>query len=131
MALAHGNEGIVKVATATVAEVQNFSYDEEDVSIAQKSSMGDSAEVSYPSGCKRGSGSIECLLDDADTTGQDLLVPGASVALKLYTEGATAGDLEWAGTVVIATRSMKVDKNGDEVISFTFQGVLTKGVVAS
>ena len=131
MALAHGNDGIVKVADADILEVQNFSYDEEDIAVVEKASMGDTAAVPYPSGCKRGGGSIECLWDDADTTGQDLIIPGASLAVKLQPEGDEATDVEYTGTVVVLTRNIKVDRTGLNLISFTFQGVLTKGAVSA
>ena len=93
--------------------------------------MGDTAEVPYPSGCKRGGGSIECLWDDGDATGQDLIIPGASLAVKLQPEGDVAADIEYTGTVVVVNRNIKVDKTGLNTISFTFQGVLTKGAVSA
>ena len=95
--IAHGNDGIVKIGSNAVAEVQNWSYDEEDIAVVEKSSMGDTEAVPYASGCKRGAGAIECLWDNGDTTGQDVLLPGASVALKLYPEGDTSGDTEYSG----------------------------------
>lgn len=129
MSLAHGNDGVVKVGSDVLLEVQNWSYDEEDIAVVGKSSMGDTAEVPYPSGCKRGSGSIECLWDDGDTTGQDVLLPGASVTLALYPEGAVSTDIEYTGTAVVVSKGLKSDKTTLNAVSFTFQGVLTKGAV--
>ena len=130
MSLAHGNDGVVKISANDVLEVQNWSYDEEDIAVVEKASMGDTAAVPYASGCKRGGGSIQCLWDDGDTTGQDLIIPGASLTLGLYPEGDASTDIEYAGTVIVVNRNIKVDKSGLNTISFTFQGVLTKGAVA-
>ena len=129
MSLAHGNDGIAKVGSDTILEVQSWNYDEEDIAIAEKASMGDTAAVPYPSGCKRGSGQIECLWDDNDTNGQDALTPGASVTLKLYPEGDQSTDIEYSGTVVVTSKGIKVDKTTLNAVSFAFQGVLTKGAV--
>lgn len=130
MAVQHGNDGIVKIETDAVAEVQKWSYEEEDVALAPKTSMGDTEETYLPSGCKRGSGSIECLFDDADTTGQDLLVLGSPVALKLYPANDISGDVEYTGNVYVEKRSVEVGKEDPNAIKFDFKGVLTKGTVA-
>jgi hypothetical protein len=131
MSLAHGNDGTAKVATADILELQSWTYDEEDIAVVEKSSMGDTAAVPYPSGCKRGGGQIECLWDDGDTTGQDLMIPGASLAVKLQPEGDATTDIEYTGTVVILSKGLKVEKAGLNTVSFAFQGVLAKGAVSS
>jgi hypothetical protein len=130
MAVHHGNDGIVKIATASVAEVQNWNYEEKDISIVEKTSMGDTAASYLPSGCKAGSGSVECVLDEADATGQKAMTPGATVALKLYPEGSGAGSAEYSGSVVIESVAISGPKDGLNTASFKFLGVLTRATVS-
>jgi len=131
MPVQHGNDGIVKITTNSVAEVQKWSYEEEDVALAPITSMGDTEESYLPSGCKRGSGSIECLFDDADANGQDLLVLDSSIAIKLYPANIEVGDVEYNGNVYVEKRSVEVSKADPNVIKFDFKGALTKGTVSA
>lgn len=130
MAVQHGNDGIVKIGANSVAEVQKWAYEEEDVALAPITSMGDTEETYLPSGCKRGSGSIECLFDDADATGQDLLVLDSEVAIKLYPANAEVGDVEYAGNIYIEKNSIEVGKEDPNAVKFEFKGALTKGTVS-
>lgn len=129
MSVQHGNDGIVKIGANAVAEIQKWTYDEEDVALAPITSMGDTEETYLPSGCKRGAGSIECLFDDADANGQDLLILSSSIALILYPANDTSGDVEYTGDVHVEKRSLEVSKEGPNVIKFDYKGVLTKGTV--
>lgn len=129
MAVAHGNSGIVKSGANNVVEVQNWSYEESDVAVVELTSMGDSEASYLGSGCKRGSGSVECYLDEADATGQLTLTPGASVAVALYPEGDASTKAEYAGTVIVESVARSGPKDGPNAITFSFQGVLTRGTV--
>ena len=129
MAAHHGNEGKVKVGANSVAEVQDWSYDEEPTDVQPKLSMGDTEETYIASGAKRGSGNVTCLWDETDTTGQGAMTPGATVALGLYPEGDVSGDTELTGNVVIGQVSKKGAKDGLVEATFAFQGVLTEGTV--
>lgn len=129
MSVQHGNDGIVKIATNAVAEVQKWSYEEEDVALAPITSMGDTEETYLPSGCKRGAGSIECLFDDADTNGQDLLVLGSPTEIKLYPANDVSGDVEYTGNIYIEKNSIEVGKEDPNTVKFEFKGALTKGTV--
>lgn len=130
MGVHHGNDGIVKIDANSVAEVQSWNYEEKDVSIVEKTSMGDTEASYLPSGCKAGSGTVECLLDEADANGQRMMTPGASVGLKLYPEGDTAGDAEYSGTAVIDSVAISGPKDGLNTISLKFMGVLTRTLVS-
>ena len=130
MPASHGNEGIVKVGANAVAEVQKWTYEEEDVALAPKTSMGDTEETYLPSGCKRGGGSIECLFDDADPNGQDLLVQNSSIALLLYPADDETGDVEYSGDVYVEKNSIESGKEDINAVKFEFKGVMTKGTVA-
>lgn len=130
MAYHHGNEGIVKVASNTIAEVQEWTYNEADVAVLEKTSMGDTEAGYKAAGCKRGGGSINCLLDETDTNGQNAMTAGASVTLNLYPEGAGTGAIYWSGTAIIESVEIIGNKAGFEERNFTFKGVLTSGTVA-
>lgn len=127
MAAHHGNEGTVKVSTNEVAEVQDWSY-EDTVDLVEKSAMGDTTK-SYLAGLKDGSGSVSCLWDETDTTGQGALVVGASVVLNLYPEGAATGATYKTGTVVV--ESVSVEGAKDDIVkqSFSFKGAMADAVV--
>jgi len=130
MSYHHGNEGVVKVGANSIAEVQEWAYEESDAAVLEKTSMGDSAAEYIAAGCKRGGGSVNCLLDETDTDGQNALTAGASVTLNLYPSGADTGNTYWSGTVIIETVSMSGGKAGFEERTFTFRGVLTSGTVS-
>ena len=129
MAVHHGNDGIVKVGANAVAEIQSWSYEEKDVAVVEKTSMGDTAASYLPSGTKGGSGSVECLIDEADANGQNSLTAGASVTLALYPEGDQSGDVEYTGTAIIETVARSGEKAGINTVSFNFMGALTRGTV--
>jgi hypothetical protein len=130
MSVHHGNDGYVKVGSNAVAEVQKWTYSEKDISLQSKSSMGDTSESYLPSGCKGGEGSVECLLDEADTNGQNALTPGASVTLNLFPDGDQSGDTQYSGTAIIEAVDVASDKASLNMRSFTFKGVLTRSTVA-
>jgi hypothetical protein len=90
--------------------------------------MGDSYETHIPGQTVNSwSGSISCNLDKADATGQEVLVAGASVTLKMYANGAAAAAKFRTGLVTIT----KVDEDADMTrtnkrsFSFTGNGPLT------
>ena len=127
----HGNSGVIEIGTSNaLAEDQSWNYDEEDVNIVDASAMGDAAEVPVASGCKRGSGAIECYWDDADADGQDALAVGDTVTATLYPGGNDAGKTNYSGPVVVSKRGIKGGKEGMNTISFEFKGVLTEGTVS-
>jgi hypothetical protein len=129
MAYHHGNEGTVKVASNSVAEVQDWAYNEADIDVQEVSSMGDTAVVPKASGIKRGDGSVSCLFDETDTNGQEALIVGSEVTLNLYPEGATTGDKYYTGTVVVSRVSMGGGKTGMVTRNFDFVGPLTGATV--
>lgn len=122
MAVQHGKDGVVYSGTGAVAAVTSWSY-EEIVDIDQQRVKG-ADNVIEAAGHLAGSGSIDCLLDTADTTGQNTLVPGQTIALHLYPDGKEAGDLDLTGNVIIEKRGKTSPSNAHNTASFTFRGVL-------
>lgn len=132
MAVHHGNDGVVKISTNDVGEVQEWTYDEEDVAPAELTSMGDTTATPIASGCKRGKGTVSCILDEADTTGQNAFFGiGDTVALKLYGEGDAVADMEYSGSVVVRTVGRVSNKAELNKITFGFDGVLTRAAVSA
>jgi|TARA_R100000353_G_scaffold58238_3_gene45985 hypothetical protein len=120
MATHKGSEGIVKIGSNTVAEVTGFSFDETADTI-EDTELSDSART-YVSDLTSFSGSIDCMWDETDTTGQGAMTAGASVTLNLYPEGATTGDTYYSGTALITSISRANAIGAMVTASFSFQG---------
>jgi hypothetical protein len=122
MATFWGNDGIVKVGSNAVAEVQEWEVTEE-VDPVDDTAQGDTWETHIAnSGHKRWSGSMVCSWDDTDASGQEALTIGASVTLNLLAEGDTTGDDQISGTVSITSVGISVPK-GDKVMrNYQFKG---------
>lgn len=130
MATINGNDGVVKVSTNTIAEVQNFELTETAATI-RTTAMGDTWE-SRSAGLNSWSGSLTCHLDDTDTDGQEALTVGASVTLNLYPEGDGSGAEEYTGTAIITQVGLSQTFDNQTVqrsFSFEGDGALTKGAV--
>lgn len=127
-----GNEGLVRIGSNTVAEVVEFEFTEK-VDPVEDTAMGDAYKTHIAnSGIKEWSGSMTCHWDETDTNGQNLLVPGASVALNLYPEGNQTGDVYWTGQATITERSQTTKMDGDTIkasFSFLGNGALTRSTV--
>lgn len=121
MATHKGSEGTVKVGANTVAEIRSWSI-EETAETIEDTALGDAAKT-FLAGTTAWSGSLDCMWDETDSTGQGALTAGASVTLNLYPEGAATGDAYFTGTALVTGITNAVGGN-DEVItaSFSFQG---------
>ena len=120
MATHKGSEGIVKIGSNTVAEVTGFSFDETADTI-EDTSLSDSSRT-YVSDLTSFSGSIDCMWDETDTTGQGAMTAGASVTLNLYPEGPTTGDTYYSGTALNTSISRANAIGAMVTASFSFQG---------
>ena len=120
MATHKGSEGLVKIGSNTVAEVTGFSFDETADTI-EDTELSDSART-YVTDYTSSSGSVDCMWDETDTTGQGAMTIGSSVTLNLYPEGADAGDTYYSVTALI-TGITRANAMGSMVTaSFSFQG---------
>jgi len=124
-----GRDGIVKVGSATVAEVKSFSI-EESADTVETTKMTDVAR-SHAITLTSFSGSLDCFWDETDTTGQGALTIGASVTLALYPEGDTTGDTYYSGTALVTgvSRSASFDGMVEASISVQGTGALTASTV--
>lgn len=120
MSVTKGSSGLIKVGSSTVAEVKSYSIDETADTI-ESTSMGDSAKT-FESSLTSFSGSVECYLDDTDTTGQVAMSIGSTITLNLYPEGDTAGDTYYSGSAVITGKTVSGSHDGLVEASISFQG---------
>lgn len=129
MATHKGSEGLVKVGSATIAEVKSYSL-EESADTIETTKMGDAARTYLPS-LTSFSGSVDCFWDETDTAGQVALAVGASVTLVFYPEGATSGDTYYSGTALVTGKTITGSFDGMVEASISVQGtgVITTATV--
>jgi predicted secreted protein len=130
MATFTGSSGVILVGSDQVAEVRNYSI-EENMDTIEDSAMGDTSRT-FKSGLKSFSGSADVFFDDTDTSGQGALTVGSSVTISFQMEGNTTGDHKLSGTALVTSRSISASFDGmvEASISFTGTGALTEGTVA-
>ena len=120
MATHKGSEGLVKVGSATVAEVKSYSL-EESADTLETTKMGDAARTYLPS-LTSFSGSVDCFWDETDSNGQVALSVGASVTLVFYPEGAASGDTYYSGTALVTGKTITGSFDGMVEASISVQG---------
>jgi len=119
MANHKGSEGLVKVGSATVAEVKDWSLDQ-TADTVEDTVMGDAAR-SRKSTLVSASGSVNAFWDETDTNGQVAMAIGTEVALKLYPEGAASGDTFYSVGAIITSISLNATFDGMVEASFNFE----------
>jgi hypothetical protein len=135
----HGRQGYVQVndgGDKKVGNITAWSYSE-TVEEVETTAMADGS-ASYYTGLVDGSGTVDFMVDHADT-GQDavwanLNGTGSTIELELWPEVTTgtgpytpaSGDDKLTGDVVIETISMNASVDGMITGSFSFRGALTK-----
>ncbi len=120
MANHKGSEGVVKVGSATIAELKSYSI-EESAETIETTELGDSAKT-FTAGTTSWSGSCDCYWDETDTTGQGALTAGAEVTMNFYPEGASLGDKYYTGTAIVDSLSVEAGQDDMVSASFSFTG---------
>ena len=115
-----GNSGDVTIGANIVAEVLSWSLTE-GANVADDTVIGD-ASSSHIVGTKNWSGSISCYWDETDSTGQEAMVVGASVALHLRPEGAGASNIDFNGQATITSIERSGANDSIVTANFSFQG---------
>lgn len=130
MATHHGSEGLVKVSSATVAEVTGFTFTL-TAEYAEDTALADTDKTYNITAIKSWSGNLSCFWDETDTSGQVALAPGANVALKLYPEGDASTDTYYEGNALITDITRTVSRAAITEITFNFigNGALTTSTV--
>lgn len=121
MATHHGSEGLVKVSSATVAEVTGFTFTL-TAEYAEDTALADTDKTYNITAIKSWSGNLSCFWDETDTNGQVALAPGANVALKLYPEGDASTDTYYDGNALITDITRTVSRGAITEITFNFIG---------
>ena len=124
-----GVSGLVKVGTATVAEVRSFTLSTTS-ELLEDTNLTDAAKT-YQIGKKGATCSIECFWDETDSNGQIAIAEGSQVTMTLYPEGADAGDYYFGGTWLITGNSVSTPTDGiiEATFDATLTGALTRGTV--
>ena len=125
-----GRSGIVQIASATVAEIVSFSF-EETGEVVDDTELTDTAKTHLPD-IESWTGSMECHWDPSDTNGQEAMTINASVTVHFVAEGTGAGNIDYNGTATVTGISRSVAGGSTVGASFTLQGngVLTRTVLA-
>ena len=120
MATTKGSAGVVKVGSNTIAEVTDFSF-EENSSEIETTALGDSAR-SFVSDLIGWSGTINCFWDPSETKGPQAMSTGASISLALYPQGADSSDNYASGTAIFQGISRSNGIGSIVTASFSFKG---------
>jgi predicted secreted protein len=136
MATHLGKEGVVKVGgTPTIiAELREWQLEVTGETVDSTSINTATANGGYRTFAATllmWEGSLTCFWDETDTNGQETLDAGATVALKLYPEGDTTGDVFFSGNAIVTNVSRKGVLDGMVEASFSFKGTgaLTQSTV--
>jgi hypothetical protein len=121
MANHHGSEGLVRVASATVAEVTGFSFTA-SAEYAEDTNLADLDKTYNVTAIKGWSGNVTAFWDETDTSGQIALAPGANVSLVLAPEGVGAGATRYTGSALITEITRNVQRGAITEITFNFVG---------
>jgi hypothetical protein len=116
----HGKNGVVKVGSVVIAETTKFAINTA-VNTSDTTVQGLAAETHLP-GIISWSGSLDCFFDGTDTTGQEVLIEGASVTLNLFPTGITTGLKMLSGTATITGVGIDSAVNGTVTRNIQFKG---------
>lgn len=116
MAKYNGTNGQVKISTTTVAEINAWDYSDTVNKITGRA-FGATVETAV-AGVRTVTGSISGFYDPNDTGGQASIVPGATVALNLYTDGVGSGDDYLAFSAALID-SVSVGAANDQFVTFS------------
>ena len=124
-----GKDGLVKVGSATVAEVKSWSLNTSAETI-EDTAMGDTARTYLP-GLTSADASLDVFWDETDSAGQTALAPGASVTLVLYPEGSASGAVYYTGTAIVTSKSTTGSFDGmvEASISAQYTGAISTSTV--
>lgn len=77
-------------------------------------------------------GSASLLWDDAADAGQVLCVPGSTIELVVYPEGADTGDITYTGNAIITAVNKTASYDGlvEMEVTFSGTGALTAGTAS-
>lgn len=105
MAGVHGKNGKLTIGVSgVVAGVTNWSQSIKSDTV-EVGAMTEGDDKQYVAGRRETTYDVQFNYDSADADGQDVMVPGATVAFKLYPEGDGAGKKYFGGSAIVETVS--------------------------
>lgn len=120
MATFSGKDGVVEIGANAVANIRGFDVTSES-STVDDTVCGATWETHIAT-FKRWSASVNCLWDDSDTNGQDLMVEGASLVFHFKPEGSDVGDVDYTGTGTVEQLVRRLTHDGLVEASFNVKG---------
>lgn len=124
-----GNSGVVKIGSTAIAELTGFTITE-TVGTAEDTALGDTARTYVSDDLPTWTAAISGHWFLGDTTGQALLVVGASLSLSFSPAGTTTGLKKLDGTGII-TQVQHGEVGNGQIVPFSAQvqgtGALTRG----
>jgi len=130
MATYRGTDGVVRLGSNTILEVQSFSVSGTATPI-NDNVMGDEWDT-HLVGRKNWTASVACLTDPADSTGQRAMTIGATAAFEGYPVGNSNGRIKLSGSATVTGKeySNNHDNTAATVtFSLTGNGPLTEATV--
>jgi len=130
MAVRSGKDGVITVGGNPVGQLVEFNF---NASVAEiEKGVKGQAYTPVEAGRKSSSGTVQCLLDNEDTNGQQALEEGSEVALVLNPQGTTAGFPTYTVTALITNREFTSPLDDMCAITFNWRGnsELVEGVAA-
>ena len=116
-----GNDGSVSIGSNVIAQVTNFKYSV-SLNTRMQTKLGDEYDQAK-GGHKSVSGTIDCWLDRSDTSGQEAIVVGAELTLKLRHGGSATGAPETTITALVTGKDVdNGDGNSTVGANFSFVG---------
>lgn len=112
-----GNGGSVKIATAEIAEILDYTIST-GAATMDNSSIGDDSDT-HLGGSLNWSASINCFWDDTDANGQELMKAGDSITL-IFTPAV--GQAVFTGTATIEALEIGLARNAVTSAAFTAKG---------
>jgi len=122
MATHTGSEGTIKIGTDTLGELRSFSLETTGDTI-ETSNMGTTART-YKAGLTSWNGTASLFWDELDN-GQLALTVGSEITIKVYPEGASAGDKYYTGQAIVTAKSVSASFDGLVESAISFQGTGT------
>lgn len=121
MAATIGNAGQLNIGVNKILNLISVDW-AETAEVPESTALGDAWKTFLEGGTKGFTANASGYRDEADTTGQAVLLIGAKVTLLFYPDGIGTGLPSLTGDVIISGDSASMANDTTNPISFTMQG---------
>lgn len=115
-----GSEGVVKISSATIAEMRSFDINEQADTV-EDTVIGDVWKTRQLTQ-RSWDASMEVFWDETDTSGQGAVKIGDTPTLIFGPEGAATGDTIFTGAAIVTGVAIKTTHNGIIEASIKVEG---------